>query len=154
MAIPGSVPPRTTHTNCHSCCIRVGPRLHAFVKVGQCDTGSAHVLAAHAASESDHVHQNAGPRHQVHCGRWWLLGPHSLQTHTPTPSALEQLLSVVASASTADPHGLLLNLHLYPPPLPLQMMYTIARYYSTPEHMTRLFTKITNQVRLNGCWLA
>ena len=25
------------------------------------------------------------------------------------------------------------------------MMYTIARYYSTPEHMTRLFTKLTNQ---------
>jgi hypothetical protein len=25
--------------------------------------------------------------------------------------------------------------------------YTIARYYSTPEHMTRLFTKLTNQVR-------
>ena len=28
----------------------------------------------------------------------------------------------------------------------IKMMYTIARYYSTPEHMTRLFTKITNQV--------
>lgn len=27
------------------------------------------------------------------------------------------------------------------------MMYTIARYYSTPEHMTRLFIKLTNQVR-------
>ncbi len=26
------------------------------------------------------------------------------------------------------------------------MMYTIARYYSTPEHMTRLFTKLTNQM--------
>lgn len=25
-------------------------------------------------------------------------------------------------------------------------MYTIARYYSTPEHMTRLFTKLTNQM--------
>mmetsp|Transcript_5388 Transcript_5388/g.12712 ORF Transcript_5388/g.12712 Transcript_5388/m.12712 type:complete len:4322 (-) Transcript_5388:507-13472(-) len=28
----------------------------------------------------------------------------------------------------------------------IRMMYTIARYYSTPEHMTRLFTKITNQI--------
>ncbi|MEW5318622.1 MAG: hypothetical protein WDW38_009830 [Sanguina aurantia] len=30
----------------------------------------------------------------------------------------------------------------------IRMMYTIARYYSTPEHMTRLFTKITNQIIL------
>jgi len=29
---------------------------------------------------------------------------------------------------------------------PTQMMYTIARYYSTSEHMSRLFTKLTNQV--------
>lgn len=28
----------------------------------------------------------------------------------------------------------------------IRMMYTIARYYSTPEHMTRLFTKLTNQM--------
>jgi hypothetical protein len=28
----------------------------------------------------------------------------------------------------------------------MQMMYTIARYYSTSEHMTRLFTKLTNQM--------
>jgi dynein heavy chain len=28
----------------------------------------------------------------------------------------------------------------------VRMMYTIARYYSTPENMSRLFTKITNQV--------
>ena len=28
----------------------------------------------------------------------------------------------------------------------VRMMYTIARFYSTPEHMTRLFVKITNQM--------
>lgn len=28
----------------------------------------------------------------------------------------------------------------------IRMMYTIARFYSTSEHMTRLFTKITNQL--------
>eukprot|EP00198_Chlamydomonas_reinhardtii_P012689 XP_001702026.1 flagellar outer dynein arm heavy chain gamma [Chlamydomonas reinhardtii] len=28
----------------------------------------------------------------------------------------------------------------------VRMMYTIARFYSTAEHMTRLFTKITNQL--------
>jgi hypothetical protein len=28
----------------------------------------------------------------------------------------------------------------------VRMMYAIARFYSTPEHMTRLFTKITNQL--------
>ncbi|PNH08753.1 Dynein gamma chain, flagellar outer arm [Tetrabaena socialis] len=28
----------------------------------------------------------------------------------------------------------------------VRMMYTIARFYSTPEHMTRLFTKVTNQL--------
>ena len=26
------------------------------------------------------------------------------------------------------------------------MMYTIARYYSTSEHMSRLFNKLTNQM--------
>jgi hypothetical protein len=48
----------------------------------------------------------------------------------------------------------------------IRMMYTIARYYATPEHMTRLFTKITNQMirkckeqvgaraRYGGAWCA
>lgn len=28
----------------------------------------------------------------------------------------------------------------------LQMMYTIARYYNSSEHMTRFLTKLTNQM--------